>query len=182
MSDGPIFDVDATAETPRTPLARVSNGIARVLSVLFLLAVLISAYEVIMRYAFGRPSSWAQETVTTLCAIGFAIGGAYAMARGEHIAITVVAERFGPVLKRLSAIGGLLVGLIYLAGLAWGFWIQVQESVLRFDASGMWQPELTPGPPHWPLPSLVKSVLLAATLLFLLVVLERLVVSMRRRL
>jgi len=181
VSDGPLFDVDATAETPRTPFARLADAVGWWLAVPFLVAVAISAYEVVMRYAFNRPSSWAQVTVTALCAIGFAVGGAYAMSRGEHIAITVMADRLRPSVRRLCRIVGLLAGVIYLAGLGWGLWLQVDESVLRFGASGSWEPELTPGPPNWPLPALAKATLLVATVLFLLVVLERLVALLRRR-
>lgn len=176
-----LFDVDATAEAPRTPLARAADLVGRAASALFLAAVAASAYEVLMRYAFNRPSSWAQPTVTALCAVGFAVGGAYAMARGEHIRITVLADRMRPAGRRLAGVVGLLVGAFYLAGLAWGFWLQTSESVLRFATDGSWSPELTPGPPNWPLPSIGKAVLLASTVLFLLVVAERLVAALRRR-
>lgn len=181
MGDRPLFDVEATAARPASGLARLADGIGRAASWLFLAAIAISGYEVVMRYAFGSPSAWAHVTVTTLCALGFAVGGAYAMARGEHIRISVLADRASPGTGRVLTIVGLLVGLLYLGGLAWGFWILAQESVWRFGAAGDWRPELTPGPPNWPLPSLMKAVLLAATLLFALVVIERLAAVMRRR-
>ena len=66
------------------------------------------------------------------------------------------------------------------AGIAWGVWSQVDESVLRYGPEGEWRPELTPGPPHWPLPSVLKSVFLAATLLFLLVIAERIFAAVRQ--
>ncbi len=181
MGDGPLFDVEATAARPATPLTRLADGIGRAAAWLFLVAIAISGYEVVMRYAFASPSAWAHVTVTALCAIGFAAGGAYAMARGEHIRISVLADRAGPGTRRLMSATGLVVGLVYLAGLAWGFWIQVQESVWRFGAAGDWRPELTPGPPNWPLPALMKAVLLAATILFALVVADRLLALLRRR-
>ncbi len=180
MVDAPLLDVEATAERPRTPLGRLADAIGRAAAWLFLVAIAISGYEVVMRYAFASPSGWAHVTVTALCTIGFALGGAFAMARGEHIRISVLADRAGPGAQRAMSAVGLVVGAVYLAGLAWGLWIQAGESVWRFGADGDWRPELTPGPPNWPLPSLGKAVLLGATLLFLAVVLDRLVALLRR--
>ncbi|HYF56419.1 MAG TPA: TRAP transporter small permease subunit [Salinarimonas sp.] len=181
MGDGPLFDVEATAARPASALARLADGIGRGAAWLFLVAVAISGYEVLMRYAFGSPSAWAHVTVTALCTVGFAVGGAFAMARGEHIRISVLADRAAPGAQRIMSIVGLLVGVLYLAGLAWGFWIQVEEAVWRFGSDGGWRPELTPGPPNWPLPALMKVVLLASTILFALVVLDRLAAALRRR-
>ena len=142
------------------PFAALARRIGEGLSWLFLIAVVLSAYEVTMRYVFGAPSSWSNPTVTTLCAIGFALGGAYTMARDGHVRITVLADRLGPRWQRPLRIFGL------------------GESVLRFGPDG-WRPELTPGPPNWPLPSLGKAVLLLSAILFLAVVIERLVALLR---
>jgi TRAP-type C4-dicarboxylate transport system permease small subunit len=162
------------------PVARLSRALGGVISWLFLAAVAISAYEVVMRYVFGAPSSWSNPTVTTLCAIGFALGGAYTMAKDGHIRIGVLADRMGLRARRIALIFGLCVGIFYLAGLGWGLWIQTEESLLRFGPGG-WRPELTPGPPNWPLPAIGKAVLLASAILFLGVVAERLVTLLRSR-
>jgi TRAP-type C4-dicarboxylate transport system permease small subunit len=102
------------------------------------------------------------------------------MTRGEHIRITVLPDRASPAGKRLIEIVSLLTGILYLAGLAWGMWLQARESVLRFN-NGRWSPELTPGPPHLPLPSLLKATLLIGTLLFLAVVIAHLVRQFRAK-
>ena len=173
--------VDDAPAPPEAPLSRLVVAAGRVCSVLFLAAVAISGYEVMMRYAFGRPSSWAHVTVTGLCAIGFCAGGAYAMAHGEHIRISIVVDRMRAPYRRAAEAVGLLVGLLYLCGLSWGLWGIVGESVLRFGPEGNWTPELTPGPPNWPVPATVKLVFLLASLVFALVVLERLVSLLRHR-
>lgn len=170
--------VDAAGEG-RGPAAALAVGLGRAVSWLFLVAVALSVLEVVMRYVFDRPSSWSNPTVTTLCAIGFALGGAYTMAEGGHVRITLLADRAGPAGRRVLAVLGLGVGLFYLGGLGFGLWLQAEESVLRFPAG--WQPELTPGPPNWPLPALGKAVLLGAAVLFLLVAAERLAAALRGR-
>ncbi len=181
MADGPIPDLDQFGHPPKTGLGRLADRLGSAASWLFMLAVAISAYEVAMRYLFARPSSWAHVTVTTLCAVGFAVGGAYAMARGEHIRISVLSDRFRPGAQRACTLLGLAVGALYLAGLGWGLWLLASESVWRFGDAGDWRPELTPGPPNWPLPALAKALLLLMTLAFLALVAERALAVLRGR-
>ena len=133
----------------------------------------------VMRYVFDQPSSWAHQTTTTLCVIAFGFGGAYCMARSEHISITSFADKVGIVTRRRFELVGLFTGLLYLAGLGWGLWLQAYQSIWRFN-SGSWTPEEMPSPPHWPLPAVMKAALLASTILFLAVVLERLISVWRR--
>jgi TRAP-type C4-dicarboxylate transport system permease small subunit len=177
MSQEPAQDLPTGRQGPASWLARVlGNGVAW----LFLVAVILSAIEVVMRYVFGEPSSWSNPTVTFLCAIGFGLGGTYTMAEDGHVRISVLADRFPAFLRRCLNLLALAIGAFYLAGFGWGLWIQAQESVWRFGPDG-WRPELTPGPPNWPLPAFGKSVLLIAALLFLAVIVERLVAHIRSR-
>jgi TRAP-type C4-dicarboxylate transport system permease small subunit len=161
-------------------MERLTSWLVRPAAWLFVIATLISAYEVVMRYAFSAPSTWVHVTATALCAIAFALGGAWSMTKGEHIRITLLPDRAGPDGKRLIEIVSLLTGAVYLTGLAWGTWLQAKESVWRFNGA-LLAPELTPGPPNWPLPSLIKATLLIGTLLFLGVVVEQLVRQLRRK-
>lgn len=150
--------------------ARAASG---PLSWLFVLATLISAYEVGMRYVFGMPSSWVHVTATAVCAIAFSFGGAWCMARDEHIRITVLSDRFPHIWRLAMEALGLGLGLVYLLGLSWGLWLQAEEAIMRFQGDS-WRPELTPGPPHLPLPAIIKAALLLASLLFAGVVAGRL--------
>ena len=161
-------------------MERLALAIGRAAAWLFVAAAVVTVYEVGSRYLFGAPTSWAHETTTALCAAGFALGGAYAFARNEHIRITVLLDRVpAPVRTALEALA-LVIGAIYLAGLGYAAWNQAADSVWRFQG-GAWAPELTPGPPNWPLPALVRSALLAGTVLFLALVVLRLAALLRRR-
>ncbi|MGG5820798.1 TRAP transporter small permease subunit [Falsiroseomonas sp. HW251] len=159
---------------------RLALGLGRVAAWVFVAAVAVTVYEVTARYLFGAPTNWAHETTTTLCAVGFALGGAYAFARNEHIRITALVDRLPPGPRRALELIGLLLGLVYLAGLGYAAWNQAVDSIWRFDATG-WTPELTPGPPNWPLPAIVRGVLVAGTVLFLLCVVQRTVAMLRGR-
>lgn len=162
-------------------VSRLAKRLGEAAMWLFLAAILLSVWEVVARYAFGAPSTWIHATTTTLCAIGFALGGAYCMARREHISVTYLSDRLPPAGKRVIAVFSLLVGTIYLAAFSYALWLDVRLAVWRFDFQGRWNPELTPGPPNWPLPSLGKVALLIGALLFLAVVLAQLLRQMRRQ-
>jgi TRAP-type C4-dicarboxylate transport system permease small subunit len=161
-------------------MERLALGVGRAAAWLFVLAAAITIYEVGSRYLFGAPTTWAHVTTTALCAVGFALGGAYAFARNEHIRITLLLDRSPRPLRLPLEALALVLGAVYLAGLLHAAWAQAADAVWRFDATG-WAPELTPGPPNWPLPALVRAGLAAGTLLFLLLVLLRLVALFRRR-
>jgi TRAP-type C4-dicarboxylate transport system permease small subunit len=163
------------------PASRFANALGERAMWLFLVAVLLSVWEVVARYQFSAPSTWIHATTTTLCAVGFALGGAYSMARREHINITLLPDRLPARGKRVIALLSLGIGAFYLAGFSYAMWLDVKLALWRFDFTGAWSPELTPGPPNWPLPSIGKVALFAGALLFLVVVLVQFWRTLRGR-
>ncbi len=161
-------------DAPRTVADRIALGAGALAAWAFVLAILISVYEVGMRYLLNQPSAWANPTTTTLCQIGFAFGGAFCMARREHIRITFVPDKLGPRGRWLVELIALLVGLVYLLGLSYAVYLDAYGSIWRFDFQGGWSPERTPGPPNWPLPAIGKAALLIGALLFLAVLVTHL--------
>ncbi len=152
-------------------LTRGLHRLGDVAAVAFALALLISVFEVALRYLFNAPTSWVHASSTSLCVVGFAVSGAYAMVRAEHMRVTVLIDRAPAAAQRAARWLGLLCGAVYLAGLGWGLGREAMDAVWRFDGGG-WTPELTPGPPNWPLPAAAKTLLFIGALLFLLAVLR----------
>ena len=134
-------------------------------SLCFLLCLALTLKEVFWRYALGAPSSWAQDASAMLCAIGFAFGGAYALAEGKHIRVTVLSDLFPAPLRVLSEKMSLLIGVLYLAFLGYGLMNLMISAVFRFT-DGQWNPESTVIPPYLPIPSITKVALFAGTVLF----------------
>lgn len=62
--------------------------LSRVSMLLILVGVAITFFEVVMRYAFNSPTTWAYKNTLWLGAIVYLISGAYAMQRRNHIRIT----------------------------------------------------------------------------------------------
>lgn len=172
--------VPPSGARPLASMDRFVPASGRPFAWLFVFATLISAYEVVMRYVFGAPSSWVHVSATAACAIAFSFGGAWCMARDEHIRITILTDRLPPGPAKALEFLGNGIGLFYLLGLAWGLWLQAEESIWRFRV-GAWVPELTPGPPNLPLPAIIKGALLLATMAFAGVVFARLVRAVVRR-
>ncbi len=161
------------ARVPTTLLGRGLQRLGDWAAWLFFITFVIGVFEVTMRYVFDRPTNWVHVTSTALCLAAFAIGGGYAMARDEHMRVTVASDRFAGPWKAAAEALALMCGAVYLAGLGWGLWREASQSLLRFDGlGGTWNPELTPGPPNWPLPAFAKTVLLLGALLFLLAVID----------
>jgi TRAP-type C4-dicarboxylate transport system permease small subunit len=162
-------------------VTRLALAVGHAAGWLFLGAIGVTLWEVVARYAFDAPTAWAHALATLLCGVAFALGGAFALARDEHVRIGAVYERLRATLRRRIDLLGVLLGAVYLLGIGYGFWLQAHEAVWRFDWHGKWTPELTPGPPNWPLPAILRASLLVGTVLFLALLLVHGVRLLRRR-
>ncbi len=139
----------------------------------FAAIVLIMVYEVVARYAMNAPTTWAHETSVLLASFAFVFGGAFCMAEGTHMRITLLVEN-RPGLAQLSEWLSLGVGAIYLGGLTFAAWRMAEKAIWRFSLSGTWDPERSGSTLNSPLPSYLKALLFVGCSLFLLLILRRL--------
>ncbi len=141
------------------PIDRLSLWIGNTFSYVFLVAVALTCFEVVMDYAFRSPTIWVHDSTIMLSAIGFLFGGAYALQQDAHIRITSVYERLPPGAQRWCDAIGLLVALVYLAILAYETGQQAFESVSIMERSGRaW---------NVPMPVVIRSALFLATMLLI---------------
>ena len=129
-------------------------------------------YEVVARYVFNAPTIWAHEASVALASFAFVFGGAYCMAEGTHMRITVLVEKH-PALARLSHWLSLIAGTVYLSGLAYASWRMAERAIWRFSLNGAWNPERSGSTLNAPLPAYLKGLLFVGAVLFLLVLLRR---------
>jgi len=106
------------------------------LAVLFM--VVAVTYEVVMRYAFNRPTSWSNEYVSyALVAAAFLPAG-YCLSQDGHVKVDFVVSRLSvrkqAKLKRISALLILVFSIVFTwitAKLAWqaylGHWVSVSS-------------------------------------------------------
>ncbi|RDD60654.1 TRAP transporter small permease subunit [Ferruginivarius sediminum] len=155
---------DLLADTrPVTALDRRVDRLGRYVGVLFLVAVAISFYEIVMRYAFNAPTIWVHETVIALVAVCYAFGGAFALARDSHIRIGLIRAVAGPRVRKILNVVNAAMALVFAAALGWAAYLMTRKAwispagELSLDRSGSaWNP---------PLPAMIKAGLLVCLVL-----------------
>lgn len=115
-------------------------------------AAVMLLMEVFLRYVLNRPTIWAHETSTFLCALAFLYGGLLCAARDSHIRVVLLYEAMPRRMQHgldifIAATCALASGFF-----AWAAWLMVAKSVwapggaLRFERSGSaWNPAI----PAW---------------------------------
>ena len=119
---------------------------------LLLPLLVVVGWEVVARYAFDAPTTWAYETIIMLYAAMFMLGAAYALRTGAHIRTDFFWEKW-PVRARaaIDTIGyaalffpGMLLFLIAGAEATWS-----SVAINERSADTAWFP------PLWPLKAVV---------------------------
>lgn len=158
----------------RQLLLRASGGISRVsvflgyaCSVLYAACIVISVYEVVMRYGFGTPTAWSFELVMALCATAWILSSGYVTQQNRHIAVTMLELLVPPRVWRYFQLAGLLVSLFALSALAWAAWEPAHQSLAFLERSGS---AFNP-----PLPAYLKVLLVFGALLYVLQLLANIV-------
>lgn len=123
-------------ETRPDALGRALQALGRLTSLAFLVIVTITAYEVVMRYAFGAPTTWVHEITVALAACAFVIGGPQVHALRGHIAITYFVERMTPGTQRAMRIVTSVATLVCLAILTYAAVEQAALSLRDTETSG----------------------------------------------
>lgn len=132
-------------------LRRLARAIGAGMSWLFLVVMAVTAYEVVLRYGFGRPTIWVHDLTIALCAVCFVFGGAYASGNNTHIRITPIHERLPERWRRRVDRLNDFAALAFLAALTYAATIQAMQSIALGETSGR----------AWdvPMPMLLKSAL-----------------------
>lgn len=91
-------------------IVSVGNKIAWV----YLFIVLISVYEVLMRYLFNSPTTWVHETSLALAGIAMVYGGLYAYAKDKHISVSVIVDLLPRNIRLFFKFVADILGLIYI--------------------------------------------------------------------
>lgn len=153
-------------ETPDVPpddsqneamIDRIARRTGEVCSYLFLLCMLIIAYEVFARYGLNAPTIWAHDLTIALCSVGFLLSGLYTLQRRAHIRISLVYDRLPQAVRRvLDMINGLIM-LTFLGLLAYQTAQSAYKSVSIMETAGTAS--------RIPIPAIAKTALLIACVL-----------------
>lgn len=91
--------------------------------------VVAYCYEVVARYIFNAPTTWADEAVSYSLCIGVFLMMPYVTAKGGHVAVTMIVEMAPPKLARVMTWLTLLLGFVVCAISAW---MSLDENVRQF--------------------------------------------------
>lgn len=141
-------------------------------SYLFIVVVAISAYEVVMRYAFGAPTIWVHELAVALAATCFVVGGPLVHQRQQHITISVVYDRMGPRMQRIARVIGSLLTLVFCVLLTYAAGKQALVALRAGETTGT--------AINWPIPTYLKTLFAIAAAVMVLQSLAHLVTDLRR--
>ena len=129
-------------------------------------AVVLTAYEVLMRYVFGAPTIWVHDVVTVLCATAFVFGGALASQQRNHIQMASYADKLPSKYRVWVDQFCHLLTTAYLAMFIYGALVLAVPSVKMMETSGR----------AWdvPIPAFLKTMLAVGAILMLLQTLSHL--------
>ncbi len=163
---------DDNPATGLTPVDRLSLWLGRMLAWVFLAAVALTAWEVLMRYVFNSPTIWVHDLVIALTALAFIFGGSYALQRREHIRITSLYDRMPARWRHACDLLNALAIIVFMAAFGWAAWHQALTAIELGETSGR----------AWdvPIPVVVKTALAAGVSLMILQAIVNLLRAWRR--
>lgn len=163
-SDGPLSVTEPV--TGQNRFDQIIQRIGQAVAWLVFVAMLVSVYEVIMRYGFNAPTEWAHETTMFLVATIFALGGPYALATNRHIQIRILLDRLSPQKRSWLDLLNLVLGILFCLAIGYAAWI------LAFNAThapdGSWRLETSGSSWNPPLPAFIKIIILVSIALMAL--------------
>ena len=103
-----------------------STWVFRFCSFAILAVMIVTVYEVIVRYAFNAPTVWSHEVGAFLCGLAWVYGGAYCLLDDHHVKMDVVYNRMTPKWRAVLDLTGFPFFLVFLIAL------------LQYTATGAW--------------------------------------------
>ena len=113
-----------------TALDRWIVKLGDIVTWIYVVAVLISFYEVIMRYFFNSPTVWVHETVTAIVGMGMAFGGIYCFSNDSHIKVEIVRDLFPQKWQKRIAIFVDFLVLIFACGGTYAMWYMTSRAII----------------------------------------------------
>jgi TRAP-type C4-dicarboxylate transport system permease small subunit len=109
--------------------------IASTIAAVFMFAIMMIVFsDVIMRYAFNKPFSWAYDLISIYLMAGiFFLVLSEAYASNAHVSVDILQQKFSPAVKRLSEIVTCIVGIIVFSLIAWLGWLRAVDAFKSGD-------------------------------------------------
>ena len=109
--------------------------IASTIAAVFMFAIMMIVFsDVIMRYAFNKPFSWAYDLISMYLMAGvFFLVLSEAYASNAHVSVDILQQKFTPNVKRLTEIVTCIVGIVVFSLIAWLGWLRAVDAFQSGD-------------------------------------------------
>ena len=123
----------------------VSTWVGKVVSVLTLFVALAIVYEILMRYAFSKPTVWASESTVFACGLVYLLGGAWTLLEDKHVRIDMLYSKVSPRGRAALDCFTYLFFALYIVVMLYATAIYAYESAaLRETTMTPWDPPIYP--------------------------------------
>ncbi len=124
----------------------ISDRVGKLASYLIIFMTLILVYEVVMRYVFGRLTTWAHELTEFVFGSHFLLAGAYCVLHRSHINVDIIYARFSVRVKAITDVTVTAIAFFLLFGiLLWNGIIMARDSIMILEVSStFWAPPIYP--------------------------------------
>ena len=124
---------------------KVNNGIGKAVSFILYPMIGVLVWEVMMRYVFNRPTTWAHELSALCYAIFFLLGGAYTLRWNAHINVDVFYIKLSRRARAWLDLFTWMLFYLFCGVLLWQGSKAAWTSFLRLERSStVWEPYIWP--------------------------------------
>ncbi|MEM9443624.1 MAG: TRAP transporter large permease subunit, partial [Pseudomonadota bacterium] len=155
----PRDDSGGLVGTLTSSIDRFSRFLGLSVAQFYIFCAFVTLWEVVARYAFDAPTSWAFEVVMVLCATGWMLSVGYVTSHKRHIGITVFYLMAGQGTRWWLDLFGMVVGVFALYMLATDTLVRALESIDIVERYG--------SAFNSPQPMMLKTALIAGAVLYL---------------
>jgi TRAP-type C4-dicarboxylate transport system permease small subunit len=119
-----------------TLIDRLNRLLGENLCYLYLVAVVVTTFEVVMRYLFNAPTSWAFELTVLMCGICYLLSGGFVTGQQKHIAITAAYDLAPPGLRFWLDIIAMAIGMLAMALLVFASFGPAAKAIRLVERTG----------------------------------------------
>ena len=102
-----------------TAIDSISEWSGKVVSWLVVGFGLVILYEVVSRYIFNAPTTWAMEISQALYGAWAVLLGAYILREGGHVNVDIIYVRFSPRVKAIVSLFTWLIFFLWVGVMMW---------------------------------------------------------------
>ncbi len=126
----------------------ISERLANFVSYGLLLIIVVMIYEVVARYAFNRPTLWAEEAVGMLWGAYFILPAGSTITPNtspKHIRMDLIYNRFSRRKKAIVDLVGSIAFFLFVGVIAWkGSETAWESLMIRERSASVWRPPIYP--------------------------------------